>query len=96
MLFNRADVLDGAARRIASAPPATPGERAAIDAEVFAETSMSLSAPAALDREYEKYIDDIEADNHRRRCRSVSRLADGELSRRLARSRSRHRRRRVR
>ena len=50
MLFNRADILDAASRRIAPAPTATPGERAAIDAEMFAETSMSLSAQADMER----------------------------------------------
>ncbi len=60
MLFNRQDILDAASRRIAPAPPATAGERAAIDAEVFGETMMSLSAQAAIDREYERYIADLE------------------------------------
>ncbi len=66
MLFNRADIIDAASRRIAPAPPATAGERAAIDAEVFAEPSMSLSAQAAFDREYENYIADIEAETGKR------------------------------
>ena len=60
MLFNRTDILDGVARHIAPAPPATIAERVAIDAEVFRETQMSWSAQAAIDREYERYIDDIE------------------------------------
>ena len=60
MLFNHSDIIDAASRRIAPGLPATPGERAAIDAKVFAETQMSLSAQSAIDREYERYISDIE------------------------------------
>ncbi len=55
MLFNWTDILDGAARRIAPAPPAppaTPGERAAI--------AQRMTAREMFDG-FERDLDDFEA-----------------------------------
>lgn len=52
MLFNWTDILDGAARRIAPAPPATPGERAAI--------AQRMTAREMFDS-FERDLDDFEA-----------------------------------
>lgn len=66
MMFDRASVLEGAALDPAPGPPATIGERAGIDARVFAETNWSISVGAALSGAYDAYIDEIESTTGRR------------------------------
>lgn len=58
-MFDRQAILEDAALNPARGLPATMGERAAIDAEVFASTQMSMSAQAALFNHYSDYLNEV-------------------------------------
>lgn len=77
MMFDRATVLSGAALDPAIGPPATIGERAAIDSQVFAETAMSMSGNIAIERSYQRTIEDVENLTGRRLINPMIRLRIG-------------------
>ncbi|MHC4716870.1 MAG: hypothetical protein ACYS5V_07870, partial [Planctomycetota bacterium] len=76
-MFDRSSILEGAALNPAPGLPSTIGERASIDAKVFAETSMSMSAGVAIESEYQKYIEQIEDATGRRLLNPMMRVRMG-------------------
>lgn len=88
-LWNRRSILEGAGTAPAFAPPATIGDRAAIDWRTFRDQSMVDSDVVAVEGAYDRYVDELEGLTGQRLSTPSQRLTEkGGSQRFVKRSRA--------